>query len=81
MTPEQAIREHWGIRLPPMPADGVMRWFKIDQLRNGFIVKAGDKAVFGSFIDGFYVIFDGNGYFEKTLTRKERKGFKSLRSF
>lgn len=74
MTPEQAIREHWGIRLPPMPADGVMRWFKIDQLRNGFIVKTGDKAVFGSFIDGFYVIFDGNDYLEKTLTRKERKG-------
>ena len=74
MTPERAIREHWGVNLPPMPEDGAMRWFKIDQLRNGFIIKIGGKAVFGSIIDGFYVIFDGDSYFEKTLMHKARKG-------
>lgn len=74
MTPERAIREHWGVNLPPMPEDGAMRWFKIDQLRNGFIIKIGGKAVFGSIIDGFYVVFDGDSYFEKTLTHKARKG-------
>lgn len=74
MTPEQAVREVFDVKLPPIPDDGEMRFFKVDQLRNGFILKIEGKAVFGSFIDAIYFVFDGNDYFEKRLTHKAHKG-------
>lgn len=62
MDVNRAIYEHYGIRLGPVPADGKMRSFKIDQLRNGFLIKIEGCAVFGSIIDGERIIFDGKTY-------------------
>lgn len=73
MTPRQAIREHYGVRLGPTPADGKFRSFKIDEFRNGFLMEIGDCAVFGSIIDGERIVFDGKSYFSYGVEHKDRK--------
>ena len=52
MTPESMIYDIYGIKIRKAPRDGMLRAFKIDELRNGFIVASEDAAVFGSIIDG-----------------------------
>ena len=76
MTPEQAIRQHYGIKLMPCPEDGVYRTFKIDQLRNGFLMKIEDCAVFGSIIDAECIVFDGKTYSSFEIKHKEHKDAK-----
>ena len=73
MNPRQAIREHYGVRLGPTPADGKYRSFKIDALRNGFLIEIDDFAVFGSIIDAEYIVFDGKTYFSFEVEHKDRK--------
>lgn len=73
MNPEEAIRIQYGVKLGPIDNDGKYRSFKIDDLRNGFILKIEDCAVFGSIIDKEMMIFDGNSYFEIVKEHKESK--------
>lgn len=73
MTPRQAIRQHYGVRLGPSPADGKYRAFAIDQLRNGFLIEIGEYAVFGSIIDAERIVFDGKSYFSFAVEHKDRK--------
>lgn len=76
MNPRQAIRDHYGVRLGPSPADGKYRSFKIDDLRNGFLIEIDDMAVFGSIIDAERIVFDGKSYFSFTVEHKEHKDTK-----
>lgn len=73
MNPRQAIRQHYGVRLGPTPADGKYRSFKIDILRNGFLMEIDDLAVFGSIIDAECIVFDGKSYFSYATEHKDRK--------
>ncbi len=73
MTPRQAIKAHYGINLPPQPADGCIRWFAIDKLRNGFIIDFGQCAIFGSVIDGEAISFDGSTFWNERLSHKDSK--------
>jgi len=73
MNPRQAIREHYGVRLGPTPADGKYRSFKIDELRNGFLLEIDDFAVFGSIIDAECIVFDGKSYVSVSIEHKDRK--------
>lgn len=50
-TVEQAVYAQYGVRLPPSPCDMVRRAFRIDQFRNGYLVKMPEAACFGSLID------------------------------
>lgn len=50
-TVEQAVKAQYGVRLPPSANDGICRSFRIDQFRNGYLLKLPDVAVFGSIID------------------------------
>lgn len=52
MTPEQAIKAQYGVNLGPSAGDGKYRAFRIDQLRNGYLLKLPGAACFGSIIDG-----------------------------
>ena len=76
MTPEQAIYKHYGVKLMPCAADGKCRGFKIDQLRNGYLLKVDDCAVFGSIIDAECIVFDGKTYREIEINHKEHKDAK-----
>ncbi len=51
-TVEQAIYDQYGVRLGPSSGDGKHRAFKIDQFRNGYLLKLTKVACFGSVIDG-----------------------------
>lgn len=51
MTPEQAVKAQYGVNLGPSPVDGMLRAFRIDQFRNGYLLKLQDAAFFGSVID------------------------------
>lgn len=73
MTPEKAIQLHYGVRLMPCAADGIYRAFKIDQLRNGYLLKVDDCAVFGSIIDAECIVFDGKTYRSVEINHKDRK--------
>lgn len=73
MSPRQAIREHYGVRLGPTPADGKYRSFKIDELRNGFLLEIDNCAVFGSIIDAECIVFDGKSYLAVSIEHKDRK--------
>lgn len=73
MNPRQAIRQHYGVRLGPTAADGKYRSFKIDDLRNGFLIEIDEFAIFGSIIDAERIVFDGKSYFSFTVEHKERK--------
>lgn len=73
MTPRQAIRQHYGVRLGPTPADGKYRSFAIDELRDGFLLEVDGFSVFGSIIDAECVVFDGKTYSSWKIEHKDRK--------
>ena len=50
-TIEKAVLAQYGVRLGPSPDDGKYRLFRIDQFRNGYLIKLPGAAVFGSIID------------------------------
>lgn len=52
MTFEEAIRAQYGTKVPITAEDLKLRKFRIDELRNGFLMKMSGSGVFGSFIDG-----------------------------
>lgn len=47
---EEAIHIRYGIRLPKVSTDMRLRKFKIDQLYNGYVMKAPEFAIFGTII-------------------------------
>lgn len=51
-TPDKAVQAQYGVKLGPSAADGMLRAFRIDQLRNGYLIKLPGAACFGSLIDG-----------------------------
>lgn len=71
MTPEEAIYQHYGVKLIPCAGDSKHRTFKIDQFRNGYLLKLGVCACFGSFIDGESIIFDGERYWERQIEQND----------
>lgn len=75
MTFEEAVRAQYGVRVPVTACDSKMRKFRIDELRNGFLMKTAEYGVFGSFIDGEYLIWT-----EKQVTchALEHKGNKDI---
>lgn len=73
MNIRQAVQAWCGARIPTGNTDGAMRWFKIDPLRNGFIIEFEGAAVFGSVIDAEVVSFDGEKYWQHRLTHKDSK--------
>lgn len=73
MNLQEAIYQQYGVRVPLGIADGRHLTFKIDQLRNGFVLRLGVCACFGSIIDGESIIFDGERYWERKVEHKENK--------
>lgn len=71
MTPEEAIYQHYGIKMISCAGDGKHRTFKIDALRNGYLLRLGVCACFGSIIDGESVIFDGERYWERRVEQND----------
>lgn len=69
----EAIRTWCGARLAMPPEDGCVRMFRIDQLRNGFMVAIGGHWAFGSIIDGIMIIFDGKQRLELEYHHKRSK--------
>lgn len=57
MNLQEALKAQYGVKLPLGPQDGNMRTFKIDVLRNGFLLRLTNVACFGSIIDGEYFIW------------------------
>lgn len=76
MTFEEAIRDQYGIKVPITAEDLKLRKFKIDALRNGFLMKTGKAGVFGSFIDGETFIWTESGV---TFQQQEHKESKEIR--
>lgn len=50
-TPEKAVQAQYGVKLGPSAADGIFRAFRIDDFRNGYLLKVSGAACFGSVID------------------------------
>ena len=73
MNVKQDIRQWCGANVVPPPDDGVLRSFKIDRLRNGFVVCVDGCAAFGSVIDGRLIRFDGSNYWEHEIPHKRSK--------
>lgn len=71
MTPEDAIYQHYGVKLIPCAGDGKHRTFKIDQLRNGYLLKLGVCACFGSIIDGESITYDGRRYWTRQIEQND----------
>lgn len=76
MTLEEAIREQYGVKIQITPDDLKMRKFKIDELRNGFVMKTAKLGVFGSFIDGETFILTESGV---KFHKQEHKDNKEIR--
>jgi hypothetical protein len=77
MTFEEAIRARYGSKIPITAEDLKLRKFKIDELRNGFIMKMSGAGVFGSFIDGETYIWTESGV---TFHKQEHKENKEIRA-
>lgn len=77
MTFEEAIRAQYGSKIPITAEDLKFRKFRIDELRNGFLMKMSGAGVFGSFIDGETFIWT-----EKRITfhKQEHKDNKEIRA-
>lgn len=73
MTFEQAIRAQYGVQVPITADDLKLRKFRIDDLRNGFLMKTGETGVFGSFIDGEAFIWSRSGVICSNWEHKENK--------
>lgn len=76
MNIEDAIREQYGTKIPIIPSDFKLRKFKIDCLRNGFVMKDVEYGVFGSIIDGESFIFDGLITIFQKLEHKDNKSIR-----
>jgi hypothetical protein len=76
MTFEEAIRAQYGIKVPITAEDLRMRKFRIDELRNGFLMKMQRCGVFGSFIDGETFIWTEDGM---TCHAQQHKDSKEIR--
>lgn len=76
MTIEEAISQQYGVRIPRTPDDLKLRKFKVDQLRNGFLIKCREFGVFGSFIDAECFIWSEKGVQQ---IEKEHKDNKEIR--
>lgn len=77
MTFEEAIRAQYGIKVPITANDLHLRKFRIDELRNGFLMKMEKTGVFGSFIDAETFIWTESGV---TFHRQEHKDHKEIRA-
>lgn len=77
MTFEEAIRAQYGTKVPITADDLKLRKFRIDELRNGFLMKMSGSGVFGSFIDGETFIWTEKGI---TCHRQEHKENKEIRA-
>ena len=77
MNIEEAIRCQYGVKIPVTPPDLKFRKFKIDQLRNGFLVKDVDSGVFGSIIDGETFIFRPFGIKFQKYDHKDHKDIRA----
>lgn len=73
MTFEQAIRAQYGVQVPITAGDLKLRKFRIDDLRNGFLIKTGETGVFGSFIDAEAFIWSEKGVICSGWEHKENK--------
>lgn len=73
MTFEEAIRAQYGIKVPITAEDLKFRKFRIDELRNGFLMKMQKCGVFGSFIDGETFIWAENRITRHEQQHKENK--------
>ncbi len=73
MSLQHAVSEWCGKMIQLPPRDGAIKWFKIDQLRNGFIIAFDSCAVFGSVIDAEAISYDGENYWQHRLTHKDNK--------
>lgn len=71
MNLQEAIYQQYGVRVPLGIADGRHLSFKIDRLRNGFVLRLGICACFGSIIDGESIIFDGERYWQRKVEHNE----------
>lgn len=77
MKLQQAIHQQYGVRVPTGAQDGVRRVFKIDQLRNGFLLHFPEGAFFGSVIDGEIFTFDGHEVWWQQAIQKSNKKIKA----
>lgn len=73
MRCDQAIYEWCGVRMLPPTEDGVMRSFRISQLRNGFVIAIDGLWSIGSIIDGEVIIFDGRRCLQLEYRHKRSK--------
>lgn len=73
MNLQQAIQQQYGVRVPVGAQDGVRRVFKIDQLRNGYLLHFPEGAFFGSVIDGEIFTFDGREVWGQQSIHKSNK--------
>lgn len=73
MTFEQAIHDRYGVRVPVTPGDLKLRKFKVDELRNGFLMKDSETGVFGSFIDGEAFIWSPESIIFFAVEHKDNK--------
>jgi len=73
MTFEEAIRAQYGIKVPITAEDLKLRKFRIDELRNGFLMKMEKTGVFGSFIDAETFIWTENSVTQYEQKHKENK--------
>ena len=73
MNLQGAIKEKYGVKLPHLSGDGVIKKFKIDQLRNGFVIPFRGCGVFGCVIEAEAYAFDGNSVELMHLEHKENK--------
>lgn len=77
MTFEEAIHAQYGTKVPITAEDLKLRKFRIDELRNGFLMKMSKTGVFGSFIDGETFIWTEN---RVTVHNQEHKDNKEIRA-
>lgn len=75
MTLIGAIRERYGIRLPPLPVEFERRLFVIDRIRIGFAIPVGRDGggLFGCVMDRQAWSVESGGVFEVKLSGKEDK--------
>lgn len=69
----EAIRIWCGVRVAMPPEDGQIRWFRIDALRNGFMVTIGGRWMFGSIIDGIMIMSNGERRLELEYEHRRSK--------
>jgi len=77
MTFEEAIRAQYGVKVQITANDLHLRRFRIDELRNGFLMKMSGAGVFGSFIYGETFIWTEKGV---TFHKQEHKENKEIRA-